>query len=81
MLLITWLVQLALLTLSVSAFYPWIPCYREDGVCPDPSSKRDVEDVEVRHEVLEMPTLKIKRKLPMVWEVVYTYGTKFADVV
>ncbi len=68
MLLFTSLVQLALMTLCVSAFYPYIPPYKciEDGGCVDAGSKRDVEDVKVRGEVLEISTLKIKQRLPRV---------------
>jgi hypothetical protein len=54
--------------LGVSAFFPLYPEYKciEDGKCLAHVSKRDTDIEETLNEVVEMPTLKIKQRLPIV---------------
>ena len=65
MLFLKWLLQLAVMTLCVSAFFPAYPKYKciKDGKCIDTGSKRDVDE----RDIQETPTLKIKQRVPTVW--------------
>lgn len=78
MLFFTWLMQLALMTLCVSAFHPLYPKYRciEERKCSVPWSKRDVGD-----DVLENPTLKIKQRVPTVWHIFYVREITYANLI
>lgn len=64
MLLFIWLMQLAL----VSAFYPSYPMYKciEDGECLATVSERDINGDGFGEVVQELPTFKIKQRMPTV---------------
>jgi hypothetical protein len=78
MLFFTWLMQLALIALCVSACYPYYPHYRciEEHKCSVPRSKRDVDG----GDVLETPTLKIKQRVPTVWHIFYVRVITYANL-
>lgn len=79
MLFFTWLMQLALMTLCVSAFIPFYPEYRciKEHKCLAPGSKRDVD----AGDILETPTLKIKQRVPTVWISFYVRVTAYANLI
>ena len=78
MLVLTWLMQLALMTLYVSAFIPKYPEYRciKEGKCFGPGSKRDIDGGDV-----QTPTLKIKQRVPTVWNSGYVRVITHANLI
>ena len=68
MLFLTWLLQLALMGLYVSAFHPFFPKYRciEEGKCPATVSERDANGKGIGGAAQEFPAFKIKQRMPTV---------------
>lgn len=68
MLVLAWLLQVALMALCVSAFHPYYPVYKciEDGKCSANGTKRDIESREIEADRSDIPSLKIRQRIPQV---------------